>query len=116
MQVTMEHTTKKISMFKSAPAIRLDVQFTEVEKTAIERSGLARFEFYTPPIHSHYEAEYQRPWRIAHLLNPKATHIVFQDQATARIEDPKIRQGLKNVKAAIEENSAPVPIKDTFEL
>ena len=47
MRVTIEHTTKKVGIFKSAPVIALTVEFSELEQAIIKKSGLAKYSYYT---------------------------------------------------------------------
>ncbi len=116
MRVTIEHTTKKVSVFKSAPAIALTVEFSELERAVINKSGLAKYAYYTAPIHSHVTERLQGPSLVDYLLNGKTNYLYFEDAATARAEEAKVRDGLKSLKAAIEANAEPIKANDTFEL
>jgi hypothetical protein len=115
MRVTIGHTTKKVSMFKSAPAISLAVEFTDVEKAAIQKSGLDEYVLHTPPIHAWYADRMQGPVLVKHLLRGECSW-PYNDLAAARTDEPNLRQALKNFKDNIDVNAQPVKAQDTFEL
>jgi hypothetical protein len=115
MRVTIEHTTNKVSMFKSAPAIRVTAEFTDVEKAAIQKSGLKEYVVHQPPIHSWYNERMQGPLRVDSLLKGPAS-CTYDDLNTARADEVRIREALKNFKANIDANAEPLKVKDTFEL
>jgi hypothetical protein len=115
MRVTIGHTTKKVGMFKSAPAISLTVEFTDVEKAAIKQSGLTDYIVHQPPIHSWYEERMQGPVKVAYLLKGEYTW-PYNDLAAARADEVNLREALKNFKNAIDQNAEPVKALDTFEL
>lgn len=81
----------------------------------IKRSGLDSYELYSPPIHSHYAEHMQIPVKVKDFFKSKV-HIYFEDLASARMNEPDIRQSLKNLKDAIDANANPSSGKDTFEL
>lgn len=116
MRVTIEHTTKKVGIFKSAPVIALTVEFSELEQAIIKKSGLAKYSYYTTPINSFESEDIRGPSLVQYLLAGKTNYLYFEDSATARIEEANVRAGLKSLKAAIEENAEPIQAKDTFEL
>jgi hypothetical protein len=115
MHVTIEHTTKKVGIFKSAPAIRLTVTFSDVEKAAIQQSGLSEYIVHKPPIHSWYADRMQGPVRVQSLLRGPTTW-EYNDLAAARADEVNLREALKNFKNAVDQNAEPVKALDTFEL
>jgi hypothetical protein len=142
MRVTIEHTTEKISLFgKTAPAIRLQVGFTDTEKAVINKSGLTNYLFYAAPthhgtneVHDRYEGKFQTfrnnsflelamkgtkktqgAGRVIDILAEPVT-FYYVDLATARVEEEKIRTGLKTLKRVIDENTPALKTSDTFEL
>jgi hypothetical protein len=115
MRVTIQHTTKKVGLFKSAPIISLTVAFTDVEKAAIKQSGLTDYIVHKPPIHSWYEERMQGPVSVKSLLRGE-THLTYNDLAAARADEVNLREALKNFKNAVDQNAEPVKALDTFEL
>jgi hypothetical protein len=116
MKVTIEHVEAKVGMFKKAPAIRLTVLFSDVEKAIIKKHGLAERWFYEAPKHSLFSEDMQGPTYVRTILPGKPCTIHYVDLATARNEEQKIYAGLKNIKEAINDFSAPVEQTKTFEL
>jgi hypothetical protein len=116
MRVTLEHTTAKTGLiFGSGPAIQLTVQFTDTEKAVIKKASLATYVFYTAPFHPGVKDFMQGPKYVGTLLAGPIT-FRYQDLATARVEEEKIRDCLRTLKAAIDANVAPLKKSDTFEL
>lgn len=115
MKVTMEHSTQKVGMFKSAPTIDLTVEFSEVEKAAIKQSGLANYVYYSPPKHTHFNERMQGDCEVSHLLKYGKCSITFQDVAAARANEPAIKEALRTLKGAIDQNTGPTK-SESFEL
>lgn len=116
MKVTIEHVEAKVGIFKKAPAIRLTVLFSDVEKAIIKKHGLDDRWFYEAPKHSLFSESMQAPTYVRTILSGKPCTIHYADLAIARNEEEKLYTGLKGVKQVIEELSAPVEHTKTFEL
>ena len=116
MKVTIEHTTTKVTMFSSAPAIALTVQFSEEELAVIKESGLRDYVFHDAPLHPKAKADMHMPTPVHFLMDGKAIYYPYTDLAAARVDEIKIKESLKTLKGAIQANATPLKQKDTFEL
>ena len=116
MKVTIEHTTKKVSLFKSVPAIALHVELSEEEKQTISRSGLSDYVFHEPPICRHFPEHMQGPMFFKSLLTRGPAYLYYNDLAAAHRDDDALRTSLNKAKQLIVEFSNPVRRKDSFEL
>lgn len=116
MRVTIEHTTAKIGMFKSCPAITLTVEFSSEERSIIDRSGLASYTFFEAPHHPDVSETFTGAFEIEYLLKGKPISFYYTDLAAARADEGRLREALKTMKEVIEANEAPTKSKDTFEL
>jgi hypothetical protein len=116
MRVTIEHTTKKVGIFKSAPVLSLTVQFTDVEKAVIKRAGLQEYVYFTPKLYSGMPERMQGPARVRSLIEGKTNWFHYDDLAAARADEVTLRESLKNLKSSIDQNAEPVKALDTFEL
>lgn len=116
MKVTIEHTTTKVTMLSSAPAIALTVQFSEEELAVIKQSGLSNYVFHDAPLHPKQAADMHMATPVKFLMMGKTIYYPYTDLAAARVDEIKIKESLKTLKGAIEANAAPLKQKDTFEL
>jgi hypothetical protein len=116
MRVTIEHTTKKVGMFKSAPALSLTVELTDVEKASIQRGGLAEYILFEKQLYSGIPERMQRAVLVSDVLPGTPYVWPYDNLAAARADEVKLREALKIFKDAIEQNATPLKNKDTFEL
>lgn len=116
MRVTIEHTSKKVGIFKSAPVLALTVQFSDVEAAVIQRAGLQEYAYFTPKLYSGMPERMQGPARVKNLIEGKTNWFYYDDLAAARVDEATLRDSLKSLKNAIDQNAEPVKALDTFEL
>lgn len=117
MQITIEHMTAKAGMFKTAPAIQLSVQFSNVERAIIDSAGLANYDFFDGPPNPHLSEDMQGPTKVRMLWEKKGPLLFYYfDLAAARNDEPRLKEALKKLKGAIDGNAAPLESKQTFEL
>ena len=101
MRVTIEHTTKKVGIFKSAPVLALTVEFTDVEKAVIKRAGLQDYIYFRAKIYSGMPERMQGGSRVENLIAGKPNWFYYDDLAAARIDEVALREALKDLKAAM---------------
>jgi hypothetical protein len=116
MRVTIEHTTTKVGIFKSAPALSLQVELTDVERAAIKRGGLAEYILFEHKFYSGIPERMQGPLYVRSVLDGRPVSWPYDNLAAARDDEPKLREALKIFKQYIDRNSEPLKTKDTFEL
>ncbi len=137
MRVTIERKYETSGLIFKSTRHRVDVSvdFSEEERHVINSSGLRDFQFYNPPLYARLsgssslsdEEKQKIGVPVWSLLNETWTGkpqpgfrtaclATCETEALANVEEEKIREALKNLKAIIDRHSQSSKAKDTFEL
>src|SRR4051812_18163183 len=117
LEGTLEHArapTGGLFSRKTSPCIDIYVQRSVEAMAIIKRAGLEDHVIYEPRGNSVQAADMQfEQILVKYVIRPKGWRLVYDDEATARREEEKIRQGLTNLKALIDQNRGPLVQKKT---
>ncbi len=112
MRVTIEHIEDK-GFFKTSYSLQFHVEFTEQEKTVIKTANLGKYLFFNAQMPDWSDED--NDFDVSSLVKSGGFKFRYSDRAACRSQEPRLREALKTLKSAIEQNAAPAT-KDTFEL